>query len=159
MGIALHVGSDPVQHQAYEHILVQRGDEGLILRPDGHSPGLLLHHALQQVVGQLVEIVLHLLPADGAIDVQNEGLILLHGLEDLQKALLPRLIGLFARQSAAGVLLTAPLHQIIDVLEVIVKRHAVDTAVIGDVADSDLVQGLFQQQLFQRRFQRPLGDL
>jgi len=157
--VALHVPLDPVQHQSHEQIFIERGDEFLVLLPHGHPLSFLLHHTLQQVIGDPVEVVFHLLPADGAIDIQDEGLVVQHRLKDLQKALLPRLVGLFPRQRPAGILLTAPLHQIVNILEVVVKGHAVDAAVLRNIIDGDLVQRLLQQQMLQRRLQRPLGDL
>ena len=42
-----------------------------------------------------------------------------------------------------------PLHQVVDVLEVVVEGHAADAAVLGDVPDGNLVQGLFQQHMLQ----------
>jgi len=42
---------------------------------------------------------------------------------------------------------------------VVIKGHAVDAAVFGDVVDGDLVERLLQQQMLQRRLQRPLRDL
>ena len=36
----------------------------------------------------------------------------------------------------------------------IIEGHTVHTAVLGDVVDRDLVEGLLEQQLFERCFQR-----
>ena len=93
------------------------------------------------------------------VDVHNKRLIVLHGLEKLQKALLPCLIGLVARERAARVLLTRPLDKIVDVLKMIVKRHAVDAAVLGNIADGDLAQRFLQQQILERRLKRAFGHL
>ena len=93
------------------------------------------------------------------VDVHNEGLVVLHGLKELQKALLPCLIGLVARERAACVLEARPLDKVVDVLKMIVKRHAVDAAVLRDIADGDLAQGLLQQQIFERRLERAFGHL
>ena len=64
-------------------------------------------------------------------------------LEDLEQALLPRVIGLFLFQRPARVLQTDPLHQIVNVLEMVVEGHAVDAAVLRKVVDRDLRQRLF----------------
>ena len=157
--VVLHVPLDPVEHQADEGVLVDRGDEGLVLAAHAHALRLLLDHALEQVVGDAIEVIFHLLAADGVVDVHDEGLVVLHGLEELQKALLPRLVGLVARQRSAGVLLARPFDQIVNILEVVVKRHAVDAAVLRDIADGDLAQGLLQQQILERRLERALGHL
>ena len=92
------------------------------------------------------------------VDVHDEGLIGQHGLKDLLKALLPGLVGLLPSQGLGRVLLAGPLDKVIDVLEVVVERHAVDAAVVGDVADGDLVERLLQQQILERLLQRALGE-
>ena len=58
-----------------------------------------------------------------------------------------------------GVLHKDPVHQIVDVFEMVIEGHTVHTAVLGDVVDRDLVEGLLEQQLFERCLQRPLGRL
>ena len=93
------------------------------------------------------------------VDIHNEWLVVLHGLKELQKALLPRLVGLVACERLAGVLLTRPFDKVVNVLEVVVKRHAVDAAVLRDIADGDLAQGLLQQQIFERCLERAFGHL
>ena len=157
--VALHVVFDPVEHQTDKGILVDRCDERLVLIAHAHALCLLLDHALEQIVGDLVEVIFHLLAADGVVDVHNEWLVVLHGLKELQKTLLPRLVGLVACERLAGVLLTRPLDKVVNVLEVVVKRHAVDAAVLRDIADGDLAQGLLQQQIFERRLERAFGHL
>ena len=158
-GIGLHVIFDPVEHQADKGVLVDRRDEGLVLVTHAHALRLLLDHALEQIVGDLVEVVFHLLAADGVVDVHNEWLVVLHGLKELQKTLLPRLVGLVACERLAGVLLTRPFDKVVNVLEVVIKGHAVDAAVLGDVVDGDLVERLLQQQIFERRLERAFGHL
>ena len=156
--LALHVVLDPVEHEADEGVFIDVGDERLVLRADGHAGRLLLHHALEQVIGELVEVIFHLLAADGVVDIHDEGLVGQHGLKDLLKALLPGLVGLLPSQGLGRVLLAGPLDKVIDVLEVVVERHAVDAAVIGDVADGDLVERLLQQQILERLLQSALGE-
>ena len=92
-----------------------------------------------------------------AVDVQAKRLVFLYCFEDLQKSLLPRVIGLFFVQSPSGIFQTSPLHKVVDVLEMVVKGHAVDAAVLGNIADSDFCQRFFQQQIFQGLFQSPFG--
>ena len=77
----------------------------------------------------------------------------------LEQALLPRVIGLLALERAARILDARPLDQVVDVLEVVIKRHAVDVAVLGNVGDGDFSERLLQQQMLQRRGDRALRDL
>ena len=79
-------------------------------------------------------------------------------LKDLLKALLPGLVGLLPSQGLGRILLARPLDKVIDVLEVVVERHAVDAAVVGDIADGDLVERLLQQQILERLLQSALGE-
>ena len=51
------------------------------------------------------------------------------------------------------------IEQRLDVLEVVIKRHAVDAAVLGNVVDGDFSERLLQQQMLQRRGDRALRDL
>ena len=41
----------------------------------------------------------------------------------------------------------------------IIEGHPIDPAVLGDIADGDLIQGLLGQELFQRVFQGVFGKL
>ena len=46
-----------------------------------------------------------------------------------------------------------------NILEMVIKGHAVDPAVLGDIVDRNFVQGLFQQQLLERCLQCPFCRL
>ena len=81
--LALHVVLDPVEHEADEGVFIDVGDERLVLRADGHAGRLLLHHALEQVIGELVEVIFHLLAADAAVDIGDERLVFQYGMEDI----------------------------------------------------------------------------
>ena len=96
---------------------------------------------------------------DAAVHVHDKRSVLLHRLEDLQESLLPGFVGLFLVQRFFGVLKARPLHQIVDVLEMVIEGHAVDTAVLGNVIDGDFGQRLFQQQILQRLLQGSLRYL
>ena len=150
---------DPVEHEADKGVFIDVGDKRLVLRADGHTDGLLFDHALKQIVGQLIEISFNLLPADGVVDVHNEGFVGQDCLEDLFKALLPCFIGLLSCQRLRRVLLTRPFDQIVDVFEMVIERHAIDTAVIGDIADGDFMERLLQEQIFKRLLQRAFGQI
>ena len=41
----------------------------------------------------------------------------------------------------------------------IIKRHAVDTAVVGNIADGDFMERLLQEQVFKRLLQRTFGQI
>ena len=155
----LHAVAHPVEQHADKGIGIHPRDECLILLTHGHPGSKLVDHAHQEVIGQRREIALDLLAADTAVYVHDEDLVCADFLKDLQKALLPGLRRLLACQCTGRILNARPLHKVIDVLEMIVKGHAVDPAVLGDVRHRDLVQRAFRQQVFQRRFQRPFRDL
>ena len=59
-----------------------------------------------------------------------------------------------AFQCLCGILHQDPVHQIVNILEMVVKGHAVHAAVLGNVVYRDLIQRLAEQQLFERCFQR-----
>ena len=41
----------------------------------------------------------------------------------------------------------------------VIERHAIDTAVIGDIADGDFMERLLQEQIFKRLLQRAFGQI
>ena len=73
----------------------------------------------------------------------------MYRLKDLQQPLMPGLIGLFLIECAFGILKAGPFHQIVNILEMIIEGHAVNAAVVRDVAHRDLRERLFQQQILQ----------
>ena len=85
---------------------------------------------------------------DAVVDIHYKGLVVPNGLENLQKALLPGVVGLLPGQRTGRALDAGPLDQIVDVLEMVVERHAVHAAVFGQVGHGDFVQRLFGQQVF-----------
>ena len=157
--LRLHAAPDPFQHQPHQHIFVDIGNKALVLLRHMEPLRLLLHHPHQQLMGELIEVVFHQLPAQGVVDIQKKGLIFPHCLKDPEIALLPCVIALPALQQPVGILITGPFDEVIDILEVIVKGHAADAAVLGNVVDGDLLQGLFPQEIFQRRLQGTLGNV
>ena len=85
--------------------------------------------------------------------------VLPQGFQNLQKALLPGIIGFLPGQRAGSVLLAAPFHKVVNILKVVIKGHAVDPAVVGQVADRDFVQRFVAQQFLERSFQCALCHL
>ena len=158
-GLLLHRSIDPFQHDTHKGILIEAGNKLLVLFTDRQPRRLLLHHPQNQAADQWVQVLLNPLPAYGVVDVHDKGPVGLYRVEDVQKALLPGGVGLFALQRTGGVLRAGPFHQVVNVLKVVVEGHAADAAVLGDVADGDFVQRLLEQQVFQRCLQRPFGGL
>lgn len=84
--VFLHAVLDPFQHDAHKGVLVEVGNKLLFLVGDLCVPSRFLHHTQQQVVNQGIQILLDLFPADAAVDIQDEGLVLLNRVEDVQVA-------------------------------------------------------------------------
>ena len=61
--ILLHIVLDPVEHYSDERVLIKIRDELLVVLPDVQILGAFVHYANQEIVGQLVEVQLHLLAA------------------------------------------------------------------------------------------------
>ena len=151
-GLGLHIPADPLQHHAHQRILVKIDDELLVLFL--HRDVFTLYKHPQQRVKHFIEVLLHLFPAYRAVDVEHQHPVVLDALQGVQKRLAPGLKVLAALQRLGGILHQDPVHQVVYILEMVVKGHAVHTAVLGNIVDRDLVQWLFQQQLFERCFQR-----
>ena len=92
------------------------------------------------------------------INARDEWFVLAQGEKGVQKAGLPGVGGLVTGDGPRGVLLARPFDQVIDVLEMVVERHAADAAVARDVCDGDLVQGLRKQKALERLLERALGE-
>ena len=91
--IILHSAADPVEHHADKAVFIKFRNEGLVLLGNLHALALLIHHASDQTVGQLEQEVLHLVPADTAVGIENKGLVFQHRLKNLQQPLMPGIIG------------------------------------------------------------------
>ena len=83
------------------------------------------------------------------IDVHNKRLVFQHCLKDLGKAFLPGIVSFLIPKGFFAVFHTCPLHQIIDILEMIVKCHAADPAVLCQICDGNLIKRFLFQKLFQ----------
>ena len=111
------------------------------------------------MVGQGAKILFHLLSVHTAVDIHNKRLVLPGGVEDLNQSFLPCVMALVFFERFTGVFYASPFHKVIDILEVIVKGHPVDPAVLCDVIDGDFIQRLLEQQVFQGLFQRSFCNL
>ena len=157
--VGFHVTADPFQRHAHQSVLVKVHHELLVGILDRDVLALAVGILLQRGVQQFIKILFHLLAAHRTVNIQHKGLVLLQPLQNVQKCLVPGLKALSALQDLGGVLHKDPVHQIVDVFEMIIEGHTVHTAVLGNVVDRDLVEGLLEQQLFERCLQRPLGRL
>ena len=114
---------------------------------------------MEQRVYYFIEVLFHLLLADGTVNIENQQLILLNFEQNVQERFITVVDVFPALHRLLGILHHDPVHQIIDILKMVVKRHPVDTAVLGDIIDRDFIERLLNQQLFERSFQRPFCRL
>ena len=148
----LHIAAYPFQHHAHKAILIKINDELLVLFL--HRDVFTLYKHPQQRVQHFIEVLLHLFPADGAVDIQHQHPVGLHLFQHIAEGVAPRLKVLMAFQCLCGILHQDPVHQVVNILEMVVKGHAVHAAVLGNVVYRYLIQRLAEQQLFERCFQR-----
>ena len=134
-------------------------DELFVLILNGDVPRFLIHKFVEQRVHHFIEVLFHLLPADGAVNIENQQLILLNFEQNIQERFIPVVDVFPVLHRLPGILHHDPVHQVIDILKMVVKRHPVDTAVLGDIVDRDFIERLLNQQLFERSFQRPFCRL
>ena len=83
------------------------------------------------------------------INIQNKRLVLQYRLKDLLQTFTPRTVRLLIRKRTLSVLQARPLNQVVNILEVIVKRHAADPAVLRQIVDRNLIHRLLKQKLFK----------
>ena len=157
--VGLHIPPGPLQRHAHQCILVKIHHELLVGILDRDVLAFTVGEFLQNRIQQSIKVLLHLFAAHRTVHIQHQGLVLLQLMQDVQIGFIPGLKALSALQDLGGVLHKDPVHQIVDVFEMVIEGHTVHTAVLGDVVDRDLVEGLLEQQLFERSLQRPLGRL
>ena len=83
------------------------------------------------------------------INIQNKRLVLQYRLKDLLQSFTPRTVRLLIRKRTLSVLQARPLNQVVNILEVIVKRHAADPTVLRQIVDRNLIHRLLKQKLFK----------
>ena len=113
----------------------------------------------KKIIGDAVQVVFHLFTADGTVNIHDKRLVCVQIFKNAQVALLPSIVVLFALQNATGFFLKCPFNEVVNILKVIVKRHAADAAVICNIADGDFIERLFKQLIFKRSDKRTLCDL
>lgn len=148
--VCFHSLSDPVKHDADKTVFIEICDKTFLLLCKGSGSCLLFDNTHDQVVGQLEEKIFNLFPADCIISIYNEGFVFVDCFKDLQKSFLPGSIGLFTLKCVGGFFEACPLDQIIDIFEMIIKSHAADSAVRGQIIDRDLRERFLEEKVFQR---------
>ena len=81
------------------------------------------------------------------VHVHDKRTVFQNSLEDLSHSLLPGVVCLLILQCPLSILDAHPLHKIINILEMIIKGHAADPALLAQIIDRDLVDRLLQKQL------------
>lgn len=150
---------DPIQGKADESVLIEIRNKGFVFFANGHSFGLFIHHVEKQRIDQFIEIEFELVQRNRMINVHDEGLVLLHQIENRKETLLPRGIGFAVLEGFVGIFKASPLDEVGHILEMIIKSLAINPAVFHDVRHGNLVERLIGQKLFQRLGQGSFGDL
>ena len=81
--VILHVPAEPVQYQTHKSVFIKVGQKLFIYTGNLHFSRFFFHHADQQILGYLIQIVFHLLPADGMVDVHDKRFIFQYSLKNL----------------------------------------------------------------------------
>ena len=85
------------------------------------------------------------------IDVIDKYFVLLCQFEHGQKTLFPGSVSPVFFEYFFGVLNTYPFHEVVHVLEMIVKGLSVYSAVVGNVLYRDFIEFFLFQKIFKRR--------
>ena len=93
---------------------------------------------------------------NATVNIHYKRFVLAHGVKYLQKSLLPCVICFLFFKRLAGVLHARPFDKVIYVLEMIIKRHTVYSAILGDIVYRYFCQRFFEKKIFERLFQRAL---
>ena len=156
--IVVHAAADPVEHEANEAVFVKISDEGFVLFAGRDLLTFLVDDAANEISGEAIEKTFHALAVEGTIGIQHKRLVVVDGFENLREPLAPGVRCFLSGERRCGVLDTGPLDEVVDILKMIVKRHAADAAIVGEITDGDLVEVFFQEHIFQRMLQRFFRD-
>ena len=145
--IVAHGVVQPVHDEAIEHTFEQEHERLLILGVDRGAAEALLHVAQTGIVADARKLALVGLAAAGIADVQH-GAPVFHG--EIHRRVQTGLHGLLAQplgQNAVGVFLKDLHDQRLKILIVVIKRVAVDAAVLHHVAHRDLADRALVEEL------------
>ena len=159
LGVASHIPAGPFQRHTHQCILVKIDNKLLICVLHGDIVAFTVRKILQDGVQQPIKVLLHLFPAHRAVNVEHKGLVILQLAQNVQIGFAPCTKTLAAFHRLGRIFHQDPVHQIVNILKVVVEGHAVHAAVLGDIVDRNFVQGLFQQQLLERCLQCPFCRL
>ena len=159
LSLGAHIVSDPLQQHAHKRVLIKIGDVFLVLVPHGIIFRLFVHHVFQKRIHQTIQILFQKFQRNGTINILDKSLILFRQIKHRQKPLLPGSVRAVFFQHLLGIFYARPLHKIVNILKMVIKRLAVNAAVVRNILHRDFIQFLFAKQLFQRRGNRPLGNI
>ena len=106
-----------------------------------------------------MQITLNLLTANRVVNTHDKELVFFNHLKNVLQSHLPTLSSWFCLKNSIGILNKRPLHQIINILEMVVKSHPTNPTLICQVLNCNLAQGLLKKQTLQRLLQSPFGYL
>lgn len=154
--VGFHSLADPVEHDADKTVLIEISDKIFLRLSDGCPDGLFLDNTHDQIVGQAEEEVFNLFTVQGTVGIHNESFVFVE-LPQKSAEVLPASRPMsFYPGVHVWILEADPFHQVIDILEMIIKSHSADPAVSGEVVDRDLCQRLFEKKTLERFFPEPV---
>ena len=130
--------------------LIELGNKQFVFFAHRHIGSPLFNDTKEQIADNPVEVLFDILTTHRVVDIEYEFLILKGSIEDIEISFLPGIISFFVFQIFVGIFLTRPFQQIINVLEMIIESHAVESAVFGDICNGDFVERLLKKQFLQR---------
>ena len=136
-GIVDHAVADPFKGDARKGMRIEVRDERAVALGDACASRIVVNHARDEPARGGKKEPLHAIAADVAVDGHDELLVLKELVQYVEIALLPSGHRLAPGDCALGIFLKRPFHQVVDVLEVVVERHAADAAILRDVSDGD----------------------
>lgn len=135
------------------------GDEIAVRLGDLHTSDVLVDDALDEVRRHGLEKALNPFGTDAVIDVHDEWLVVTSREHGIGEARLPGFGSFIVGESLTRVLLARPLYQVIYILEVVVERHAADSAILGEISDRNFCQGFGEEKVLERLLEGTLGQL
>ena len=138
---------------------IKIGDERALALGNPLAQGVVIHHAGYELARGRHEETLHALVAHLTVNRIDELPVLRELIEHAQVALLPGGDGLAPVDGALGVFLKRPFHEVVNVFEMVVERHAADAAVLGDVGNGNLGERLCGQLSLKRLLKGPFCKL
>ena len=107
-----------------QSITCKIGNKFFILLPGTHALCTFFNNVNNQLINNPVQILNNLFLTHMTVNIKYKRLVFFYGLKNIQKSLFPCIICSISICCYAGILLTGPFNEVINIFEMIIKKVA-----------------------------------